>query len=272
MRYVDALRGSAWRRCLMQGALCAVVAGCASIDAPLNSLKGLKESFAAAGASPQSAQAQAEPAVERSQAGASAASAPGHVAAAAPRTAPTLSGANAALDNSLDSSVSAAAQQAFDEARRALRAGRLAEAERGFKALSESHPELGGAHANLGLIFRQAGKGALAVVELEKAVAASPRQPIFFNQLGIAYRSEGQFAKARQAYERAIALDANYAAPHLNLGILHDLYLWDGKRALEFYDRYLALSPGGDTTVVKWVADLKNRKPQHAMLSRKEKE
>ena len=29
----------------------------------------------------------------------------------------------------------------------------------------------------------------------------------------------------------------------LNLGILHDLYLRDGKRALELYDRYLALSP-----------------------------
>ena len=54
----------------------------------------------------------------------------------------------------------------------------------------------------------------------------------------------------------------------LNLGILHDLYLRDGKRALELYDRYLALSPGGDATVAKWVADLKNRKPQHAMLSR----
>ena len=72
-----------------------------------------------------------------------------------------------------------------------------------------------------------------AVAELEKAVAASPSQPIFHNQLGVAYRENGQFAKAREAYERALSLDPNYAAPHLNLGILHDLYLWDGKRALD---------------------------------------
>ena len=77
---------------------------------------------------------------------------------------------------------------------------------------------------------------------------------------------------AKIAARKSISLDAEYAAPYLNLGILHDLYLWDGKRALELYGRYLVLSPGGDSTVVKWVADLKNRKPQHAMLTVKEKE
>jgi Flp pilus assembly protein TadD len=153
-----------------------------------------------------------------------------------------------------------------------MRAGNQAEAERAFRALTISNPELGGPHANLGLIYRQAGTAAASVAEFEKAVLASPRQPIFHNQLGIAHRLNGQFKKARQAYEKAIELDAGYAAPYLNLGILHDLYLWEGKRALELYTRYLALSPGGDMTVMKWVADLKNRKPQHAMLSREEKE
>ena len=99
---------------------------------------------------------------------------------------------------------------------------------------------------------------------------ASPNQALYFNQLGITYRQQGQFKKAAEAYERAIELDANYTSPLLNLGILHDLYLWDGKRALELYDRYLALSPGGDAVVSKWVADLKNRKPQPITVSRKE--
>ncbi|TMH29041.1 MAG: tetratricopeptide repeat protein [Betaproteobacteria bacterium] len=87
----------------------------------------------------------------------------------------------------------------------------------------------------------------------------------------MAYRQQGQFAKAREVYERAIAIAPTYAAPYLNLGILHDLYLGDGKRALELYGQYLALSPSGDAAVTKWVADLKNRKPQQqAMLSAKE--
>ena len=163
-------------------------------------------------------------------------------------------------------------QRAYDDARKALRAGRNEEAERGFRALTQSNPELGGPHANLALIYRQAGKLPEAVAELEKAVAANPRQPIYFNQLGITYRQHGQFTKAREAYEKAIALDANYAAAHLNLAILHDLYLWDGKRALELYDRYLALSPGGDATVTKWVADLKNRKQPAITVSKREEE
>jgi Flp pilus assembly protein TadD len=168
--------------------------------------------------------------------------------------------------------VSAAVQRAYDDARKALRAGRIEEAERGFRALTQSNPELGGPHANLGLIYRQAGKLPEAVAELEKAVGANPRQPIYFNQLGIAYRQHGQFIQAREAYEKAIELDPTYGSAHLNLAILYDLYLWDGKRALELYDRYLVLSPGGDATVTKWVADLKNRKQPAITVSKKEKE
>lgn len=169
--------------------------------------------------------------------------------------------------------VPAAAQRAFDDARRAMRAGRMDEAERGFKSVIQFHPELGGPHANLGVIYRRANKLPESAAALEQAVKASPRQPVYFNQLGITYRLQGQFVKAREAYERAIDLDPNYAAATLNLGILSDLYLWDGKRALELYDRYLALSPGGDATVTKWVADLKNRnKTAQAAADRKEKE
>jgi tetratricopeptide (TPR) repeat protein len=170
--------------------------------------------------------------------------------------------------------VSPAAQRGFDDARRALAAGRADEAERGFRAVAQAHPELAGPHANLGIIYRQAGKLPESAAELEQAVKASPQRPVYLNQLGITYRQQGQFAKAREAYEKAIALDPAYAAPLLNLGILHDLYLGDGPRALELYGRYLALSPSGDAAVTKWVADLKNRKPaqqQQAMLERKEK-
>ncbi|HEX3141586.1 MAG TPA: tetratricopeptide repeat protein, partial [Rhizobacter sp.] len=171
--------------------------------------------------------------------------------------------------------VTPAAQRAYDDARRAMRAGRMDEAERGFKSVVQFHPELGGPHANLGVIYRQANKLPDSAKELELAVKASPRQPLYFNQLGITYRQQGQFSKAREAYERAIELDANYAAATLNLGILSDLYLWDSKRALELYDRYLVLTPSGDPTVTKWVADLKNRSKTAqaaAAPARKEKE
>jgi Flp pilus assembly protein TadD len=152
-------------------------------------------------------------------------------------------------------------QAQFDRALQAQRGGRFDEAERLWRALAESHPELGGVHANLGLLHARAGRQAEAVASLERAVQASPTQPRFFNELGIAYRNNGQFAKAKDAYERALALDANHAAALLNLGILNDLYLGNGARALELYERYLALAPGGDANVTKWAADLRQRKP-----------
>lgn len=167
--------------------------------------------------------------------------------------------------------VNPATQRAFDDASRTLRSGRVDEAERMYKALAQANPELGGPHANLGVIYRQTGKVDQSVSELEQAAKLSPRQPLYLNQLGIGYRQQGQFAKARDAYQRALALDPGYAAAALNLGILYDLYLGDTAHALELYGRYLSLVPNGDATVTKWVADLKNRKPGPITVSRQEK-
>jgi cellulose synthase operon protein C len=87
------------------------------------------------------------------------------------------------------------------------------------------------------------------------------------NQKGVEARRAGRFADAKAAYEEAIAADANAAAPILNLAILNDLYLGDGAKALELYERYLTLVTPADPTVTKWAAELKNRKPAPAAAS-----
>ena len=152
-----------------------------------------------------------------------------------------------------------ATQRAYDDALALMRAGHAADAERGFRALTQSDPDLAGPHANLGLLARQGGHVPEAVRELEKATALAPGLAVAWNQLGLAYRQGGEFTKAREAYGRALAIDPNYATAVLNLGVLDDLYLGDSARALELYTRYLALTPAGDPVVAKWVADVKNR-------------
>jgi Flp pilus assembly protein TadD len=189
--------------------------------------------------------------------------------AAASASAPVVARPVVAVVN--ETPLSPTVQRTFDDAVRAQRAGKPADAERGYRALMQSNPELGGPHANLGVMYRQAGKLPEAVTELEQAVKINPKQPVYLNQLGITYRQLGQFEKARGAYEKAIDANADYAPASLNLGILNDLYLGDAKRAAELYERYLALSPGGDPVVTKWVAELKNRKVAQAAASRKEK-
>lgn len=166
--------------------------------------------------------------------------------------------------------VSPAAQRSFDAARQAMAAGRTAEAERGFVALTKSDPDLAGPYANLGLIHRQAGRNAEAIAALEKAVQLNPNSAELHNQLAITYRMAGDFAKAKASYEQTISLDSAYAPAVLNLGILYDLYLWDGARALELYDRYLLLTPGGDEQVQRWVSDLRNRTARKNAPQRKE--
>ena len=248
MRFADPLRS-----CSLLMALCAAMSGCAEFD-PMNPPPvPAKPSVAQPSAQAQSpAPAQASAQAQPSPASAQSA---GPAAAKAKET-PT--------------GISLAVQRDFDQALDAMNAGHAEEAAQVFLALTRSNADLGGPHANLGMIYRQEGKASEAVAELEQAVRLNPQQPVFLNQLGIAYRQQGQFAKAREAYEKAIELDPNYPAAYLNLGILFDLYFWDSKRALELYDRYLALTPGGDDKVVKWVADIKNRSQQGGKLSRQE--
>ncbi len=46
-----------------------------------------------------------------------------------------------------------------------------------------------------------------AVYRWERAVELDPTYPAAYNNLAIAYEAQGQFEKARDAYEKAIALD-----------------------------------------------------------------
>ena len=262
MRFADPLV-----RFCCAGLLAVLASGCAVLTGPETAQPAPAPAQTAATA-PAKTPAPAKPNAQEPAKGTAAAKPAPGAGPAAQDAAPTAQ-AEASVPVEAEPPLSPAVQRAFEAARQALIAGRLDEAERGFLALTKSNPELGGPHANLGVVYRQKKKFDESVVALEAAVKANPKQAVYFNQLGIAYRLVGQFTKAREAYEKAIALDPNYALAHLNLGILFDVYLWDGQRALALYDRYLALSPSGDDKVKKWASDLRNRQPR-SLAARKE--
>ena len=76
--------------------------------------------------------------------------------------------------------------------------------------------------------------------------------------MGIAWRLSGEFTKARDAYDHALAIDPDYANAVLNLGVLDDLYLGAPERALPSFERYQQLT-NEDKPVTSWIAELRQR-------------
>jgi tetratricopeptide (TPR) repeat protein len=60
-----------------------------------------------------------------------------------------------------------------------------------------------------------------AVARLKKATVMLPKNAQAWNHLGLAYHGNRQPEEAARAYQAALALDKNLAAPHYNLGCLY---------------------------------------------------
>jgi type IV pilus assembly protein PilF len=62
-----------------------------------------------------------------------------------------------------------------------------------------------------------------AIYRWEKAVELDPTYAAAFNDLAIAYEHEGQLDKARQAYEKAMALDPNNSQIRQNFELFKEI-------------------------------------------------
>jgi len=125
--------------------------------------------------------------------------------------------------------------------------------------VTERAPELTAAHIDLGIAYARIGDLEHAEASLRKALKLNPRHPVAYNELGLVLRRKGKFAESRASYEAALEQFADFHLAHRNLAILCDLYLADSACALKHYEAYSRIVPD-DADVVKWIADLRNRK------------
>lgn len=82
----------------------------------------------------------------------------------------------------------------------------------------ESAPLCKWAAQRLGLFLLSQRKGAQALEAFQKVIRADAEDPIGWEGLGDAYREQGKYMAALQAYDRAVALDAKRFYPHYRAG------------------------------------------------------
>jgi len=147
----------------------------------------------------------------------------------------------------------------YGKARTLMEDGRYSQAIPLLKKLLAANPEQSDLAVNLAIAYRETGQLDEALNMLQAVLDKHPNHVAALNELGIVERQLGHFDQALIAYQQAISVDDHYALAHRNLGILYDLYLQKADNALKQYEKYLALSDGGDKEVENWVIDLKRR-------------
>lgn len=97
-------------------------------------------------------------------------------------------------------------------------AGRLAEAEDGYRRLLAAEPENAEVLHLLGILRAQCGDLPEAYALVNRACELAPDNPASQHTLGEMYLSEGKLDEAQQAYDLARQLNPNLASAHAGLG------------------------------------------------------
>ena len=97
------------------------------------------------------------------------------------------------------------------------RAGRLAEAQHGYRAVLAADPEHAGALNFLGMIALQTGALEQAVALLEHTITVAPTMAEAHHHLGLALQRSGRPDAALAAFARAVALKPSLADAHYHL-------------------------------------------------------
>src|SRR5437899_2162732 len=124
----------------------------------------------------------------------------------------------------------------FQSAATHHRAGRLAEAEAGYRALLAAAPEHADGLHLLGLVLAQSGRPAEGEPLIRRAVALAPQRPDYQNNFGELLRQLNRLDESDAAFRRAIAPAPQFPEAHYKRG--------DAAGAAGHYRRALERRPG----------------------------
>lgn len=110
--------------------------------------------------------------------------------------------------------------------------------------------------ANLALAQLHAGDIQAAKQSVNNALQLD-QQAGLYNLAGLVAAEDGAYKTAEQHYARAIQINPNLANAHYNLALLNDIYYQNIAKAIQHYERYLALINDADPDTEAWVQELK---------------
>ena len=86
----------------------------------------------------------------------------------------------------------------------------------------EIDPKYADAYNQRGIAFRRNGDFARAIADQSKAIEIKPTFARAYNSRGFAYQQQKDYDRALADYSKAIELDPGYAIAHFNRAITHD--------------------------------------------------
>ena len=137
----------------------------------------------------------------------------------------------------------AALQPLFEEGVRALRAGKLEEAEKAFRGVLAKDPSSAPVHNNLGIVLQERQQHEQAVAEFREAARLDPRYVAPRILLGASLLALGRVSEARKELERAVKLAPKEPLARLQLAKVHER-AGDWTGAVEQYQALAQLKPG----------------------------
>ena len=130
----------------------------------------------------------------------------------------------------------------FLQAQHLFSAGQAHQAGSVFRKILKADPGHAEAAHMLGVLACQSDNLTAGIRYFSQAISATPDQPTYHNNIGQAYKNDGQLADAVNSFRRAVELNPDYAEAHYNLGAAyHELDQPD--EAVQHYKLALALRP-----------------------------